>query len=57
MKRICGLAAVIITALSLVAGVARASTHDFFQGKVVRVIVGSSAGGDLTPTPVRLPAI
>ena len=44
MKRIRGVA-VIIAAFSMVAAVAHASTHDLFQGKVVRVIVGSSAGG------------
>jgi len=42
-KRIRGVA-VIIAAFSLVAGVVHASSHDF-QGKVVRIIVGSSAGG------------
>lgn len=43
-KTIRGLA-VIITAFSLVARVAYASTHDLFRGKVVRIIVGASAGG------------
>lgn len=35
----------IVAGLALVSGVVHANTHDFYKGKIVRIIVGSSAGG------------
>jgi tripartite-type tricarboxylate transporter receptor subunit TctC len=34
-----------LLSLALTAGVAHGSTHDFFQGKSIRVLVGNSVGG------------
>jgi len=45
MKKTIRFVAIIIAVFLCVAGVAYATTHDFFQGKVVRIIVGASAGG------------
>ena len=36
---------VAITGLTLITGVAQASTHEHFKGKVVRIIVGYGTGG------------
>jgi tripartite-type tricarboxylate transporter receptor subunit TctC len=36
---------VAVTALPFIASAAHASTHEFFQGKTIRIIVGFSAGG------------
>jgi len=34
-----------ITAIALTAGTARTSSHEFYKGKTLRIIVGSAAGG------------
>jgi tripartite-type tricarboxylate transporter receptor subunit TctC len=34
-----------ITALVLIASVAQATTHEFYQGKTIRIIVSVAAGG------------
>ena len=45
MKRTIGLSAFFLFGFALLSSVAHADSHEFFKGKTVRLVVGTSAGG------------